>query len=67
MGFGEPYWIRTNDTFLKREVSTQQISPVILDNIRSKESCTAFIQNIWQLNSNSTNNYAESYFLKVNC
>ena len=23
MGFGEPYWIRTNDTFLKREVLYQ--------------------------------------------
>ena len=23
IGFGEPYWIRTNDTFLKREVLYQ--------------------------------------------
>ena len=41
--FGEPYWIRTNDTFLKREVSTQQNSLILLDNIRQQESCTTLI------------------------
>ena len=33
MKFGEPYWIRTNDTFLKREVLLQQGSLPLLNNL----------------------------------
>ena len=65
--FGEPYWIRTNDTFLKRELPDQLDSLTFLHYIRLKESCTGIIQNIWLIISIFINNYAESYFLKVKC